>query len=345
MIKIGIVGGTGYTGAELLRLLTHHREAEVVLITSRAETGKAVTEIFPHLTAYRHLQFSDPNTTPLTECDVVFYATPHGIAMKQAVALLEKGLKIIDLSADFRITDPEIWFKWYKMKHECPDLLPKAVYGLPEILRESIKTAQLIANPGCYATSMIVGLAPLLARQLIDPTTIIADGKSGVSGAGRKADLGLLLCETSESFKAYGIGGHRHQPEVEQILSRIAGVNARVCFVPHLVPMIRGIETTLYAFQRTDNQVIDLQAIFAEFYRDEPFIQLLNPGVPPETRQVKGTNLCQISVNYRDDQNLIVVSVAIDNLIKGASGQAIQNMNIMFGLDETHGLGAISVLP
>ncbi len=345
MINVGIVGGTGYTGAELLRLLAHHPQVQVTRITSRAETGKAVTEIFPHLTTYRGLHFSDPTTTSLADCQVIFYATPHGIAMKQAAALLETGCKIIDLSADFRLTEPATFARWYAMEHASPDLLATAVYGLPELFRTQIKAASLIANPGCYATSMILGLAPLLARHVIEPTTIIADGKSGVSGAGRKADMGLLLCETSESFKAYGLGGHRHQPEVEQILTGVAGDTVNVGFVPHLVPMMRGIETTLYAFRRPSAKAVDLQALFAEFYADEPFIQVLTAGQAPETRQVRGTNRCQISVTLRLDQELLVVSVTLDNLVKGASGQAVQNMNLLLGLDETLGLDALAVVP
>ncbi len=342
MIKIGIVGGTGYTGVELLRLLAAHPEVELSLITSRSEAGLPVAEMFPNLRGHVDLAFSEPNPEALAACDLVFFATPNGVAMQSVPALLAAGVRVIDLAADFRLKDTGVWAQWYGQTHACPDVLAEAVYGLPEVNREAIRGARLIANPGCYPTAVQLGLLPLLEQAHIEPGRIIADCKSGVSGAGRKASVATLLCETSESFKAYAVAGHRHWPEIRQGLSTVAdGVG--LTFVPHLVPMLRGIHATLYA-TLTDTGA-DLQALFEQRYADEPFVDVLPTGSHPETRSVKGANTCRIAVHRPQDGDTVVVLSVIDNLVKGAAGQAVQNMNIMFGLPEQAGLEGIALVP
>ncbi|MCX7626874.1 MAG: N-acetyl-gamma-glutamyl-phosphate reductase [Methylophilaceae bacterium] len=341
-MKIGIVGGTGYTGVELLRLLAQHPAAEVVAITSRSEAGQRVSDLFPSLRNHMALSFSDPAITDLRGCDVVFFATPNGIAMQQARALLDAGVRVIDLAADFRLKDATEWEKWYGMPHACPELLAEAVYGLPEINREAIRKARLIANPGCYPTAIQLGFLPLLETGAIDPASLIADAKSGVSGAGRKAETHILLAEAAENFKAYGVGGHRHLPEIRQGLEAIANKTVVLTFVPHLTPMIRGIHATLYA---TLQREIDLQALFEARYADEPFVDVLPQGAHPETRSVRGTNLCRIAVHRPLGGDTVVILSVIDNLVKGAAGQAIQNMNLMFGFAETTGLAQIALSP
>ncbi|UCE89829.1 MAG: N-acetyl-gamma-glutamyl-phosphate reductase [Pseudomonadota bacterium] len=341
-IKAGIVGGTGYTGVELLRLLATHPQVALSAITSRSEAGTAVADLFPNLRSHVDLRFSEPDSGALADCDVVFFATPNGIAMTMAEQLLTAGVRVIDLAADFRLKDPVEWADWYGMVHACPDLLGEAVYGLPEVNREDIAQAHLVANPGCYPTAVQLGFLPLIENGLIDTTHLIADAKSGVSGAGRKASVGTLLAEASESFKAYAVPGHRHLPEICQGLSAAAGGAVGLTFVPHLTPMIRGIHATLYA--RLTGET-DLQALFETRYGREPFVDVLAAGSHPETRTVRGANTCRIAVHRPQGDETVVVLSVIDNLVKGAAGQAVQNMNIMFGLDETVGLDTIALVP
>lgn len=342
MIKVGIVGGTGYTGVELLRLLAGHSDVRVVAITSRKEAGMPVAEMFPSLRGSYDLCFSDPASAGLNQCDVVFFATPNGIAMEQAAALLEAGVRVIDLAADFRIKDVAEWERWYGMKHAAPSLIAEAVYGLPEVNREQIKQAQLIANPGCYPTAVQLGFIPLLKAGAIDPQFLIADAKSGVSGAGRKAEVHSLLAEAGDNFKAYGVAGHRHLPEISQGLANVNNSPVGLTFVPHLTPMIRGIHATLYGRLNKD---VDVQALFEQHYANEPFVDVLPAGSHPETRSVRGANVCRIAVHRPQGGDTVVVLSVIDNLVKGAAGQAVQNMNIMFGFPENRGLTSLPLLP
>lgn len=342
MIKAGIVGGTGYTGVELLRLLAQHPEVEIAAITSRKEAGMKVAEMFPSLRGRVDLAFSTPDEAPLKQCDVVFFATPNGIAMQQTRELLDAGVKVIDLAADFRIQDIGVWSQWYGMEHACPDLVPEAVYGLPEINRDKVKGARLIANPGCYPTAVQLGFLPLIEAGVIDTSWMVADCKSGVSGAGRKAEVGALFAEASDTFKAYAVPGHRHLPEIRQGLARMAGNEVGLTFVPHLTPLIRGIHATLYAKLTKD---VDLQALFEQRYANEYFVDVLPAKGHPETRSVRASNLCRIAVHRPQGGDTVVVLSVIDNLVKGASGQAVQNMNILFGLAENTGLTQIPVAP
>ena len=341
-IRIGIVGGTGYTGVELLRLLAQHPQAELSVITSRSEAGMAVADLFPNLRGRVKLNFSEPSLESLRRCEVVFFATPNGVAMGQARALYDAGVRIIDIAADFRIKDVALWEKWYGMRHTAPELVAEAVYGLPEVNRERIRDARLVANPGCYPTSVQLGFLPLLEAGVVDPEHLIADAKSGVSGAGRKAEVHTLLAEASDNFKAYGVGGHRHQPEITQGLELAAHKAVRLIFVPHLTPMIRGIHATLYARITAET---DLQQLYEARYAREPFVDVLPAGTHPETRSVRGANVCRIAVHRPQGGDIAVVLAVIDNLVKGAAGQAVQNMNIMFGLAETTGLEQIALLP
>jgi N-acetyl-gamma-glutamyl-phosphate reductase len=342
MIKIGIVGGTGYTGVELLRILARHPEAQLAAITSRKEIGMPVAEMFPSLRGSVDLKFSDPKEAGLAKCDIVFFATPNGIAMTEAQALLAAGVKVIDLAADFRIKDIAVWEKWYGLTHACPELVNEAVYGLPEVNREAIKGARIVANPGCYPTATQLGFLPLVEAGIVDDQHLIADVKSGVSGAGRKAETHILFSEASDNFKAYGVPGHRHLPEVRQGLSRAAGHEVGLTFVPHLVPMIRGIHATLYGRLTKE---IDLQALFEKRYANEPYVDVLPTGSQPDTRSVRASNLCRIAVHRPQGGNTVVVLSVIDNLVKGAAGQAVQNMNLMFSLPEAMGLTHVPVLP
>ena len=343
MVKIGIVGGTGYTGVELLRILANHQEAELVCVTSRGEAGKPVTELFASLRGFVDIAFSEPDPALLKSCDLVFFATPNGTAMQSAPELLEAGVRVIDLAADFRIRDPLLWEQWYGMTHACPDLLDVAVYGLPEINREKIRDALLVANPGCYPTASILGFLPVVEQGLVDTGALVADCKSGVSGAGRGASVATLMAECGESFKAYGVAGHRHLPEIRQVLGWARGEQPGLTFVPHLVPMIRGILATLYG--RLETQGVDLQALYEERYRGEPFVDVMPAGSLPETRNLRGSNRCQIAVHRPQDGDTVVVLSAIDNLVKGAAGQAVHNMNLMCGLPETAGLNSIALSP
>jgi N-acetyl-gamma-glutamyl-phosphate reductase len=341
-IKVGIVGGTGYTGVELLRLLALHPNTELVCITSRGEAGQRVSDMFPSLRGFVDLPFTDPARANLAECDVVFFATPNGIAMQQVRALLDAGVRVIDLAADFRIQDIPTWEKWYGMSHACPDLVAEAVYGLPELNREQIAKARLVANPGCYPTSVQLGFLPLLKAGVVDEAHLIADAKSGASGAGRKAETHILFAEAGDNFKAYGVAGHRHLPEISQGLAAMSGKQVGLTFVPHLTPLIRGIHATLYARLTKD---ADVQALFEEQYRDEQFVDVLPKGSHPETRSVRGSNQCRIAVHRPEGGDTVVVLSVIDNLVKGAAGQAVQNMNIMFGFAESTALELVPLLP
>jgi len=342
MIKVGIAGGTGYTGIELLRLLSVHPEVTLQTITSRADAGTAVSQIYPGLRGFVDLQFTHPDNALLEQCDLVFFATPNGIAMQQVRALLDAGVKVIDLAADFRIQDIASWEKWYGMTHACPDLVAEAVYGLPEIYRDKIKSARLVANPGCYPTAVQLGFIPLLEANIIELDNLIADTKSGVSGAGRKADISSLFVEATDNFKAYGVAGHRHLPEIKQGLAHVANKKVGLTFVPHLIPAIRGIHATLYG--RLTREV-DLQSLFEQRYANEPFVDVMPAGSHPDTRSVRGANYCRIAVHRPQGSDVVVVLSVIDNLVKGAAGQAVQNMNIMFGLPELTALNNVPLVP
>lgn len=344
-LKIGIVGGTGYTGVELLRLLAIHPSASIVAVTSRGEAGMPVAEMFPSLRGLVDVAFSDPAQTDLTQCDVVFFATPHGVAMSQAPALLAAGVKLIDLAADFRLQDTAVFEKWYKMPHSCPDVLKDAVYGIPELYRDKIKSARVIGNPGCYPTTVLLGLAPLLEQGLVDfSAPVISDSKSGVSGAGRKAEIATLFAEASDNMKAYGVAGHRHHPEIHAQLTQLSGSELQFIFVPHLIPMIRGMLSTIYVKLASEVTGMDLQALYEKRYQHERFVDVLPAGSMPETRSVRGSNSLRIALHPQPNGYLTVL-VTQDNLVKGAAGQAVQNMNIMFGLDEHAGLEVVPLLP
>lgn len=345
-IKIGIVGGTGYTGVELLRLLALHPQVELTAITSRGDAGLPVADMFPSLRGYVDLAFTDPVNANLNQCDVVFFATPHGVAMSQAQALLDANVKIIDLAADFRLQDTAVFEKWYKMPHSCPTVLRDAVYGIPELYREQIKSAHVIGNPGCYPTTVLLGLAPLLEKGLIDfSVPIIADSKSGVSGAGRKAEVATLFAEASDNMKAYGVAGHRHHPEIHAQLTQLAGEQVQFIFVPHLIPMIRGMLSTIYVKLSENAKAVDLQALYEARYQHERFVDVLPAGVLPETRSVRGSNQIRIALQKHAETGYLTLVVVQDNLVKGAAGQAVQNMNIMFGLAENTGLEVVPLLP
>jgi N-acetyl-gamma-glutamyl-phosphate reductase len=343
MIHAGIVGGTGYTGVELLRILALHSEVEVAVVTSRADAGTRVDAVYPSLRGHINVCFTVPELESLAQCDVVFFATPNGTAMLMAEQLLAGGVKVIDLSADFRLKDAAEWSRWYGMEHACPDLIAEAVYGLPEIHREAIKKARLVACPGCYPTAVQLGFLPLIENDLIDLSHLIADVKSGVSGAGRKAELTGLMSEIGESFKAYGVSGHRHLPEITQGLTLASGKSVNLTFVPHLTPMIRGIHATLYS--QLTASVEDIQALYEQRYQQEQFVDVLPQGAHPSTRDVRGSNNCQIAIHQPQGGQTIVVLSVIDNLVKGASGQAVQVMNLLFNLPEDLGLRILALYP
>ena len=343
MIKVGIVGGTGYTGAELLRLLSQHPDVEILVVTSRSKQGVLISEIFPNLRGHMQHVFTSLDIEHLVNCDVVFFATPHGVAQSLVPEVLAKGIKVIDLSADFRIRDIQTWEHWYNQRHLAPELAKIAAYGLPEVNRNKIRHANLVACAGCYPTSIQIGLLPLLASKSISTRDIVANSASGVSGAGRQANISNLLSEVGDSFKAYAGSGHRHLPEIEQGLSDIAGQAVSVTFVPHLLPISRGIHSTIYT--RLNDLNVDVQSIFEEHYKEEAFVHVLPPGSHPETRSVRGSNFCHVSVHQPGNDGRVVVFVTEDNLTKGASGQAIQCMNLMFNLPEESGLAFPGLLP
>ena len=351
-IKVGIVGATGYTGSELLRLLANRSDVEITAITSRTEAGKSVTELFPFLRGFLDdLKFSSPDAADLTVCDFVFFATPHGVAMNAARELVSKGVRIIDLAADFRLKDAEEFKSWYKLDHACPELLAEAVYGQPETMREKMKDARILGMAGCYPTSIELGLLPLMEYEKAHPgtfelSTIIADSKSGISGAGKKADVSLITAEMSDNFHAYGLKGHRHGPEIEQQLRMMAGTDAvKLTFVPHLLPTIRGIHSTIYIRLKNPDTELDLQALYENRYKDEYFVDVMPAGSTPETRSVRGSNFLRLAVHRPGNGELIIVLAVEDNLVKGAAGQSVQAMNILFGLDERTGLDAPALVP
>jgi len=342
MIKVGIVGGTGYAGVELLRILARHPETLLTAITSRKEAGMHVAELFPSLRKSVDLRFVDPVAADLSRCDVVFFATPHGVAMEQGPRLVEAGVRVIDLAADFRLKDLVEWQKWYNMPHSCPRLAEEAVYGLPEMNREQIRRARVVGVPGCYATAIQLGFLPLVEAGIVDAGHLIADAKSGVSGAGRKAEVHTLFSEAADNFKAYGVAGHRHLAEIREGLRQVGRRDVNVIFIPHLTPMIRGIHATLYARL---TQEADVQSLFEQRFAREPFVDVLPPGSQPDTRSVRGANQCRLALHRPGGRDTVVVLVVIDNLVKGASGQAVQCMNVMFGLPETTGLEMLALLP
>ncbi|MGB4497716.1 MAG: N-acetyl-gamma-glutamyl-phosphate reductase [Methylococcaceae bacterium] len=340
-----MVGGTGYTGVELLRILALHSEVEITAVTSRSDVGMRVDALYPNLRGYlADLTFCLPTIESLSNCDVVFFATPNGTAMLMAKELLNLGIKVIDLSADFRLKDVTEWEKWYGMTHASSDLIENAVYGLPEIHREKLKAANLIACAGCYPTAVQLGFLPLLEKGCVD-LNLIADVKSGVSGAGRKAEIATLMSETGESFKAYAVNGHRHLPEITQGLSTIVNQAVNLTFVPHLTPMIRGIHATLYANLTTEINKEELQALYETRYANEEFVDVLPFGSHPDTRNVRGSNRCQIALHLPQGGKTLVILSVIDNLVKGAAGQAVQSMNCCFGFAENHGLKTVALYP
>jgi N-acetyl-gamma-glutamyl-phosphate reductase len=345
-IKVGIVGGTGYTGVELLRLLALHPQVELTAITSRGDAGLPVADMFPSLRGFVDLAFSDPATANLTACDVVFFATPHGVAMAQTPTLLAAGVKVIDLAADFRLQDVAIFEQWYKMPHSCVDILRDAVYGIPELNRDQVKNAKVIGNPGCYPTTVLLGLAPLLEKGYIDfSAPIIADAKSGVSGAGRKAEVATLFAEASDNMKAYGVAGHRHQPEIHAQLINLSKQKVDFIFTPHLVPMIRGMLSTIYVKLSAAGLQANIHAAYEARYKTEQFVDVLPIGTMPETRSVRGSNQLRIGLHKQATSDYLTIVVVQDNLVKGAAGQAVQNMNIMFGFAENAGLQVVPLLP
>lgn len=344
-IKIGIVGGTGYTGIELLRILINHSGIELTAITSRANDGTAVADYFPSLRGRTELKFTVPTLEKLKECELVFFATPSGIAMKMVPELIENGIRVIDLAADFRIKDQATWENWYSMEHACPEYLAQSVYGLPEVRRDAVKNANLVANPGCYPTAVQLGLLPLIEADAIELNNIITDAKSGVSGAGRNPMIRTLLGEASESFQAYAASGHRHWAEITQEMEIAAQNDVNITFVPHLVPMTRGIFVTQYCDLKDGylkDNVQEIQALYEKRYANEPFVDVMPLGSHPDTKTVRGSNICRIALQKQGNK-LIILSV-IDNLVKGASGQAVQNMNIMLGLPEEQGLDIVPLM-
>ncbi|AGF49305.1 N-acetyl-gamma-glutamyl-phosphate reductase [Candidatus Kinetoplastidibacterium galati] len=346
-IKVGIVGGTGYTGVELLRILIQHPNVDLTVITSRKESGLYVSDLYPNLRNHISLKFSSLDNPDLMNCDVVFFATPHGVAMSQARDLLKSGVKIIDLAADFRIKDIDVFEKWYKIEHSCPDILKTSEYGLVELNRSNIVKSNVIGNPGCYPTTVILGLIPLLDQSipLIDVDDIVADCKSGVSGSGKKLEASGLFSESSDNFKAYSVSGHRHHPEIVSQIEKISGKKVNLTFVPHLVPMIRGMFSTIYVKILPHALDIDFQELFVKRYGSEPFIDIMPYGSLPETRSVRSSNNLRIAIYRPGNKDRLIILVTQDNLVKGAAGQAVQNMNLIFNIKETIGLESIAILP
>lgn len=346
MLKVAIVGASGYTGVELIRILHSHPEVAVTCVTSEQSAGRPISDVFPTLRGRYDIELENLEPVGIAEkVDIVFTALPHKAAMEVVPTFLKMNKNVIDLSADYRLRDAEVYGQWYD-KHLNPEFLQEAVYGIPELRRLQIAEASLVANPGCYPTSVILGLAPLLKGKVIDPKSIIIDAKSGVTGAGRGAKVESLYCEVNEGFRAYGVGGtHRHIPEIEQELSLLAGDPLRVSFTPHLVPMDRGILSTIYTNPLGKVSAADLITLYETFYDGEPFVRVLPEGTFPSTAHVRGSNFCDIGIAVDDRTGRVIIVSAIDNLVKGASGQAVQNMNLMCGLPETLGLDFLPMFP
>lgn len=343
MVRVGIVGASGYTGAELVRILCNHSEVEIAVATSRQYAGKPLSQVFPSLQGRADIVCEDiPVETLVQRADFFFTAVPHQTAMDIVPKLVAAGKKVVDLSADFRIHDAQVYEQWYQ-PHSAKDLLATAVYGLPELHRASIRNTQLVANPGCYPTSVILGLAPLLKAGLVDPQTIIIDSKSGVSGAGRAAQVGSLYCEVADGFKAYKVGEHRHTPEIEQELGGLCGQPVTVSFTPHLVPMSRGILSTIYA--KAAKPLSGLPELYQDYYKEEEFVRVCAAGQYPATQHIRGSNYCDIGAKFDPRTGRVIILSAIDNVVKGASGQAVQNMNLMCGFPENTGLRIVPLFP
>jgi N-acetyl-gamma-glutamyl-phosphate reductase len=345
MLKVGIYGASGYTGQELLRLLLRHRHFEIVAVTSRRYSGIPVSDIYPVFVGLTDLAFINASPEDIAAlADVIFLALPHGVSMDMVPIFLRAGKKVVDLSADFRLHDVSVYEQWYS-RHTTPDFIKESVYGIPELYRDAIAAARLVANPGCYPTSVILGLAPLLKADWIDDTSIIVDAKSGVSGAGREPQVGTLFCEVDEGFKAYKVGKHRHTPEMEQEISILAGHDVRISFTPHLLPISRGILSTIYATLRKDVTDMDIVDLYREFYEGKKFVRIYKAGTFPDISSVRGSNYCDIGLTIDRRTKRVIAICTIDNLIKGASGQAIQNMNLMCGISEDTGLNMVSLFP
>jgi N-acetyl-gamma-glutamyl-phosphate reductase len=346
MLEVFICGGSGYAGGELLRILSQHPDVSVTGVTSEKSAGKSVTDLFPHLRKYSNLRYEPLRREKIAErADLFFMALPHAQSQEAVNFLFQKGRKVIDLSADYRLRDAGTYEKWYKVPHRFTSTLEKAVYGLPEIYRSRIKKSRLIANPGCYPTGAILGLLPALKEKLINVASIIIDSKSGTSGAGRRSEAVFSFCEVNEGFKAYAIGTHRHTPEIEQELSLLYRAEITVNFTPHLLPIDRGILTTIYAPLAKKVTGEEAVKIYRDAFKKEPFVRVLGYGDYPNIKNVRGTNFCEIGLKVNDRTNTLIVVTAIDNLVKGASGQAVHNMNIMMGFDERTGLDSLALFP
>lgn len=345
-IKVGVIGATGYAGAELVRILSAHPHTQLVALTTQSYGGKAFCEVYPHLYKHVSLACRELDMPALAaKADIIFAALPHGHAISVAQEVLKQGKRFIDLGADFRFDDRKVYEQWYKIDHTAPELLEQAVYGLPEINRDKIQSAAIVGNPGCYPTSVILGLAPLLRHGLIVTDTVVVDSKSGVSGAGRGLSIGTHFCEVNENFRAYNVAAHRHTPEIEQELGKLAGKEMVISFTPHLTPINRGILSTIYSKLKEEMTLEQVRSIYEEFYRSEYFVRLLPPSILPQTKAVAGSNHCDVVPVVDPRTGRVVVISAIDNLIKGAAGQAVQNMNLMFGLPETTGLDRPGLYP
>jgi N-acetyl-gamma-glutamyl-phosphate reductase len=345
-VKAGIIGATGYTGVELVRILSRHPGVELVGITSRSYAGMPLWEVYPHLYKYNGMTCKQLDLPDLLDAvEVVFVALPHGHAMPVALEAAQRGKKLIDLGADFRLEDYRVYEAWYRFTHTARELLGEAVYGLPELYREKIKGARLVANPGCYPTSIILALAPLLEHGTVDPGSIIIDAKSGASGAGRGLSPGAHFCEVNENFKAYKVAAHRHTPEIEQELGRLSGRELTVSFTPHLLPMVRGMLSTIYAGLHNSLTSTEIREIYSEYYRDEFFVRVLPEGVLPQTKWVAGTNHCDLGITVDARTGRVIIMSAVDNLVKGASGQAVQNLNIVCGFPEETALDGPGLYP
>lgn len=343
MIKTAIIGATGYTGSELVRLLLHHPEIDLQLITSESRAGECFSDVHPHFSGIVDLTLQSVASIDDYELDVVFLALPHGVSMKYVEQFKDRNFKIIDLSGDFRLSSPAIYEKWYRKAHVFANGFEQAVYGLPELHREAIQKSRLAANPGCYPTSAILGVAPLLSQNLIDERQIVVDSKSGVTGAGVKAKPTTHYSNVSDNFKSYGLKNHRHTIEIEEQLGALSDNGLQVQFTPHLLPVDRGILSTIYTQPTKQVSEEQLQELYNNFYADHPFVRIRK--TPPTLKDVRGTNYCDLFVTYDDRTNRIITLAVIDNLVKGAAGQAIQNLNLMFGLKETMGLEMAAVNP